>query len=107
MARDIATELIHHDYRAPEGFEAPQIAVHKASTIIFKDTAALRARDWRNKNGYTYGLHGTPTTFTLEERVARLEGGLQTLLVPSGLAAVAVADLALLSQGDEVLRLGP
>ncbi len=103
MARDIATELIHHDYRAPEGFEAPQIAVHKASTIIFKDTAALRARDWRNKNGYTYGLHGTPTTFTLEERVARLEGGLQTLLVPSGLAAVAVADLALLSQGDEVL----
>ena len=103
MARDIATELIHHDYRAPEGFEAPQIAVHKASTIIFKDTAALRARDWRNKNGYTYGLHGTPTTFTLEERVARLEGGLQTLLVPSGLAAVAVADLALLSQGGEVL----
>ncbi len=103
MARDIATELIHHPYSAPEGFEAPQIGVHKASTIIFKDTAALRARDWRNKNGYTYGLHGTPTTFTLEERVARLEGGLQTLLVPSGLAAIAVADQALLSQGDEVL----
>ena len=103
MARDIATELIHHDYRAPEGFEAPQIGVHKASTVIFKDVAALRARDWRNKNGYTYGLHGTPTTFTLEERVARLEGGLQTLLAPSGLAAIAVVNLALLSQDDEVL----
>ena len=103
MADRLTTDLIHHPYRAPSGFEAPQVAVHKASTVIFADTAAMRARDWKSKAGYTYGLHGTPTTFTLEERIAHLEHGRQTLLAPSGLAAIALVDYALLGQGDEVL----
>jgi cystathionine beta-lyase len=63
----------------------------------------MRARDWKHKHGYTYGLHGTPTTFTLEERIAALEGGLQCVLVPSGLAAIANVGMALLKAGDEVL----
>lgn len=100
---DRITTLIHHPYRPPAGFEAVQPGVHKASTVIFPTMAALRARNWKSKTGYTYGLHGTPTTFTLEERVATLEGGLQTLLVPSGLAAIALVDQALLKAGDEVL----
>ena len=100
---DPATALIHHPYRPPEGFEAPQPGVFKASTVIFPNVAALRARNWKSKTGYTYGLHGTPTTFTLEERIATLEGGLQTLLVPSGLASIALVDMALLKAGDELL----
>jgi cystathionine beta-lyase len=99
----LETDLIHHPYRPPAGFEAPQVATHKASTVIFADTTALRARDWRSKAGYTYGLHGTPTTFTLEERIATLEGGRHAMLVPSGLAAIALVNLALLQHGDEVL----
>jgi len=101
--RDIATELIHHPYRPPAGFDAPQPGVFKASTVIFPNAAAMRARNWKEKVGYTYGLHGTPTTFTLEERIATLEGGLHTVLVPSGLASIALADIALLRAGDEVL----
>jgi cystathionine beta-lyase len=100
---DAAAALIHHPYEPPAGFVAPQVGVHKASTVIFPNVAALRARDWRFKNGYTYGLHGTPTTFTLEERIATLEGGTQCVLVPSGLAAIALVDLALLAPGDELL----
>jgi cysteine-S-conjugate beta-lyase len=100
---DPSTALIHHAYVPPAGFESPQVAVHKASTVIFANTAALRARDWRHKNGYTYGLHGTPTTFTLEERIATLEGGRHCVLVPSGLAAIALVNLSLLASGDEVL----
>lgn len=103
MSDAATTGLIHHPYTPPAGFEAPQPAVHKASTVIFANTAAMRSRDWRSKAGYTYGLHGTPTTFTLEERIAHLEGGLQCVLAPSGLAAIALVDLALLAQGDEVL----
>ena len=97
------TGLIHHPYRPPQGFDAPQPAVHKASTVYFPNVAALRARDWREKAGYTYGLHGTPTTYLLEERIAHLEGGLQTVLVPSGLSAISTTGLALLKAGDEVL----
>lgn len=100
---DPATALIHHPYQPPAGFVAPQVGVHKASTVIFPNVAALRARNWKSKAGYTYGLHGTPTSYTLEERIATLEGGLQCLLVPSGLAAIALVDLALLKCGDELL----
>ncbi|HYR26222.1 MAG TPA: PLP-dependent transferase [Aquabacterium sp.] len=98
-----STTLIHHPYRPPGGFETVQPGVHKASTVLFDNTAALKTRQWKDKSGYTYGLHGTPTTFTLEERLATLEGGLQTLLAPSGLAAIALVDMALLRAGDEVL----
>ncbi|MEY3570824.1 MAG: hypothetical protein RIQ85_944 [Pseudomonadota bacterium] len=97
------TLLTTTDYRPPEGFSAFPTAIHHASTVIFKDVAALRARNWQDKNAYTYGLHGTPTTFTLEARLAEIEGGTHCLLAPSGLAAIAMIDLALLSTGDEVL----
>jgi len=99
----MTTGLIHHPYKPPEGFESPQIGVYKASTVIFANVAAMRARDWRHKTGYTYGLHGTPTTFTLEERIATLEGGRYCSLAPSGLAAITLVNVALLRQGDEVL----
>jgi cystathionine beta-lyase len=102
MAKPI-TDLIHHPYTPPAGFAAPQPPVYKASTVIFRNVAAMRARDWRSKAGYTYGLHGTPATFMLEERIATLEGGKHCVLFPSGLAAIANTGMALLSQGDEVL----
>jgi cystathionine beta-lyase len=97
------TDLIHHPYVPPGGFAAPQPGVFKASTVIFPNVAALRSRNWKSKAGYTYGLHGTPTTFMLEERIATLEGGKYCILVPSGLAAIANVAMALLKAGDEVL----
>ena len=101
--KHLQTLLTTTDYRPPEGFSAFPTAIHHASTVIFKDVAALRARNWQDKNAYTYGLHGTPTTFTLEARLAEIEGGTHCLLAPSGLAAIAMIDLALLNTGDEVL----
>jgi cystathionine beta-lyase len=101
--KHLQTLLTTSDYRPPDGFTAFPTAIHHASTVIFKDVAALRARNWQDKNAYTYGLHGTPTTFTLEARLAEIEGGTHCLLAPSGLAAIAMIDLALLSTGDEVL----
>src|ERR1017187_1212588 len=100
---DLSTQLIHHAYTPPAGFAAPQPGVFKASTVIFPNVAAMRSTEWKDKSGYTYGLHGTPTIFILEERLCTLEGGLQCLLVPSGLAAIANVSLALLKTGDEVL----
>ncbi len=98
-----STDLIHHDYVAPSGFKAPQPGIFKASTVFFPSVAAMRQFEWKDKSAYTYGLHGTPTSYTLEERLCTLEGGFQCLLVPSGLAAIANVSLALLNSGDEVL----
>ncbi|SFB72330.1 cystathionine beta-lyase [Collimonas sp. OK412] len=97
------TALMHSDYTAPAGFDAFPVAIHHASTVLFKNVAAMRAREWQEKNSYTYGLHGTPTSFTLEARLAEIEGGQHCLLAPSGLAAITMVDLALLKSGDDVL----
>jgi len=100
-----STTLIHHPYRAPDGFEAPQPGVFKASTVIFSSVAEMRSRyrALADKEAYTYGLQGTPTTYLLEERLCTLEGGRHCLLAPSGLAAMALVNLSCLRSGDEVL----
>lgn len=97
------TALIHSDYTAPGGFAALPTAIHHASTVLFSNVAALRSRNWQDKSAYTYGLHGTPTSFTLEARLAEIEEGKHCLLAPSGLAAIALVNFALLKSGDDVL----
>jgi cysteine-S-conjugate beta-lyase len=101
--RDVSSSLIHLAYEPPAGFSAPQPGIFKASTVIFPNVAAMRNREWKYKTGYTYGLHGTPTTYLLEEKLCELEGGTHCVLLPSGLAAIANTSMALLKSGDEVL----
>jgi cystathionine beta-lyase len=101
--KSLQTALIHSDYVPPAGFSAFPTAMHYASTVLFDSVAALRSRNWQDKTAYTYGLHGTPTTFTLEARLAAIEDGKHCLLAPSGLAAIAMIDFALLKSGDDVL----
>ena len=97
------TALVHSDYRAPDSFAAFPVGIYHASTVLFPSVAAMRARNWKEKSGYTYGLHGTPTTFTLEARLAQIEGGRHCRVVPSGLAAITMVNLAMLKTGDDVL----
>lgn len=100
---DPQTALVHSSYRAPDGFEAFPVGIHHASTVLFPNVAAMRSRDWREKLGYTYGLHGTPTSFVLEARLAEIEGGTYCRVTPSGLAAIAMVNFAFLKSGDDVL----
>ncbi|MGI4718894.1 MAG: cystathionine beta-lyase [Janthinobacterium lividum] len=103
MKKTVQTSLIHSDYEAPGGFDAFPPGIHRASTVLFENVAAMRSGQWKNKSAYTYGLHGTPTTFTLEARLAAIEGGAHCLLAPSGLSAIAMINFALLKSGDDVL----
>jgi len=52
---------------------------------------------------YTYGTHGTPTTDALTNAWSDLCDAAGTILVPSGLAAVAVALMSCLKAGDHLL----
>lgn len=86
-----------------EGFDPLGVGVHRASTIVFADATAYSERMNRGDKGYSYGLYGTPTTRTLEEKLTLLEQGVRTFLVPSGQAANALAIMALLKAGDHIL----
>jgi len=60
----LSTQLIHHPYRPPEGFDAVAPGVHKASTVIFPNVHALRTQEWKDKSGYTYGMTAATATAT-------------------------------------------
>jgi len=104
-SKRLQTALVHGEYRAPAGFSACPAPIQRASTVLFENVADLRERGnrWLDRSTYLYGLFGTPTTYELEARLAEIEGGSHCLLAPSGLAAIAMVDLALLGQGDDVL----
>jgi cysteine-S-conjugate beta-lyase len=81
------------------GFVNPP--VYHASTVLYpsaEDFLAHRAR-------YQYGRRGTPTTEALELALQELEGSqcAGVSLLPSGLAAVSSALLAVVHAGDHVL----
>jgi cystathionine beta-lyase len=77
--------------------------VWHASTILFDDVAALEAAKPEDGTLY-YGRQGTPTLWALAEALTSLEpGAAGTRLYGSGVAAIAVALMALLRPGDELL----
>jgi cystathionine beta-lyase len=95
-----AETRLAHAGRAParhHGFV--NTPIYRGSTVLFPTLASLEA----NAQDFTYGRLGTPTVKALEEAIAELEGGHRTLLTPSGLSAIATAQLAFVSSGDEVL----
>jgi cysteine-S-conjugate beta-lyase len=87
------------DPKSYHGFVNPP--VYHASTVLYpsaEDFLAHRAR-------YQYGRRGTPTTEALENALAELEGPqcAGVALLPSGLAAISTALLAVLRAGDHLL----
>jgi cystathionine beta-lyase len=77
--------------------------VFRTSTVLFPDLESYESRDGDDFKQVRYGLHGTPTTFALEEAVARMEGGHAAVALPSGLAAITAALSAYARAGDHLL----
>ena len=102
MKKNSQTELIHAPRKAPQYISTVQPPLFRASTIIFKDTNALFNRHWTDDYDYSYGTHGTPTTFTLGDNLAQIEGGEYCLLAPSGLSAINLVNSCFLAHVDEV-----
>jgi cysteine-S-conjugate beta-lyase len=81
------------------GFVNPP--VYHASTVLYptaEDQVAHRAR-------YQYGRRGTPTSEALESALTEIEGEAcaGVALLPSGLAAISTALLAVAGSGDHIL----
>ncbi|AUG55639.1 trans-sulfuration enzyme family protein [Thalassospira marina] len=97
------TLSVHHPAVAEEEFSSLCVATQRASTIVFDNAQAYATRGQRELDSYSYGMHGTPTQRVLEAQLTALEGGLKTVVVPSGQAAIAVVFLSVLKPGDHVL----
>ena len=94
---------MHPEFETAPGFESFSTPVMRASTVVFPNLAAVRSADWRNDAQWRYGLHATPTSATLMQQLAQIEGGKHALLQPSGLSAISNVYFAFVKAGDDVL----
>jgi cystathionine beta-lyase len=101
--RSLQTRIVRAEDQVTPGFESLTVPVARASTVVFPDLAAMRACDWRNDGQWRYGLHATPTSLVLAQRLAAIEGGNHALLQPSGLSAISNVYFGLVKAGDDVL----
>lgn len=97
------TRLLGAQPATAEGFASLSVPVTRASTIVFPNSDAFERRYDHFYDGYTYGLYGTPTTRTLEARMAELYAADHCLCLPSGQSATVLALTSLLAAGDTVL----
>lgn len=94
-----ATRLVTagRDPSAQHGFV--NTPIYRGSTVLYPNAEAFMKRDAK----FTYGTKGTPTIESLEVAWTELSGAAGTVLVPSGLAAIAVALMSCLKAGDHIL----
>jgi cystathionine beta-lyase len=97
------TKLVHmgSDPKLQKGAVNPP--VYRASTVIFPTVQAMQDAEKIKFDTTYYGVHGTPTTFALEEAMAEVEGGYRAVSVSSGLAAITTALISFLQAGDHLL----
>lgn len=93
------TLAVHGGRMTREHFGAVNTPLYRASTILMPDLATLES----GKAPYVYGRRGTPTSKSLEDTINALEGGVETVLLPSGLAAITLALLSVCAAGDHLL----
>ena len=99
MTDKIQTKTSSLGRMSDEHFGVVNTPVYRASTILYPDMAAVKA----NKQPYTYGRRGTPSTRSFEEAISALEGAERTVVTTSGLQAAALAILSACKAGDHLL----
>ncbi|MFD1563793.1 O-acetylhomoserine aminocarboxypropyltransferase/cysteine synthase family protein [Haloarchaeobius amylolyticus] len=76
-------------------------AEHAAEMFALEDEPAAYATAYDGKN--IYSRIQNPTTMTLENRIAALEGGIGAITTSSGMAALDLATFLLAEQGDNIV----
>lgn len=97
--RGTSTDIIHHGRQPFDHYGFVNPPVYRGSTVLYPTLDKIEKRD----QPYTYGRRGTPTVRSLEAAIAHLEGGVHTVLTPSGYAAVSLALLSFVETGDHIL----
>lgn len=96
---DDSTRLIRSATRRPGARRPVNPPVERGTTLL-----NVRSADLRDEAlGPVYGIDGASVHRELRALLAEMEGANDTQIVPTGLAAVTLAVLALVQPGDEIL----
>lgn len=83
--------------------DARAVPIYQTTSYVFKNSAHAAARFGLADAGNIYGRLTNSTQSVLEDRIAKLEGGVAGLAVASGAAAIAYTIEALASAGEHIV----
>lgn len=95
----LATKLTRLGRNPAEQHGFVNTPIYRGSTVIFKTFDDIE----NDRAEFTYGTHGTPLIRNLANAWTELNGGAGTVMVPSGLAAIAIALQAVTRAGGHLL----
>ena len=92
-----------HGTEETNPFGATQVPVYQSSAFRH-DTAEELEKIFANKRaGYSYTRINNPTVEAFEKRMTKLEGGIGSVACASGMAALTMALMNILQNGDHVV----
>lgn len=101
------TLSVHAGQRIDPQTGALTTPLYQSSTFSYGTAAEGQARFAGQNPGFIYSRFANPTTAELEQKLARLEGADEALVLASGMAAVSAIMYALADGGDEVAFVDP
>src|SRR5215468_11275841 len=97
------TIAIHGGYETDPTTKAVAVPIYQTVAYAFDNADHGAALFNLEAEGFRYSRISNPTTAVLERRVAALEGGLESLCVSSGQAALNYAVLNLAPMGSNIV----
>lgn len=95
--------LALHAGQTPDATLSRGVPVYRTSSYLFKSTEHAANLFAFKEPGNIYSRIMNPTTDVLEQRVTQLEGGVASVALASGTAAVFYAVITLAQAGDEII----
>jgi O-acetylhomoserine (thiol)-lyase len=99
----LETVAVHGGLQPDPVTGARAVPIYQSNAYKFENTEHAANLFALKEQGYIYTRIHNPTVTVFEERVAQLEGGIGSLAVASGAAAITMAVLNIAGAGDEIV----
>jgi len=98
-----STDALHagHDVTKHSGTRA--VPIYQTTSYVFNNSEHAANLFGLAESGFIYTRLNNPTNDILEQRLAKLEGGIGAVVTASGTAAIATTLLVLLKAGDQIV----
>lgn len=97
------TVTIHGGLKKDSMTGARSVPIYQSNAYLFDNTEHAANLFGLKEPGYIYTRIHNPTSTVFEERIAQLEGGVGSLAVASGMAAITLSILNIAGAGDEIV----
>lgn len=98
-----ATNALHAGHDVTKNVGTRAVPIYQTSSYVFNNSDHASNLFSLSEAGYIYTRLNNPTNDVLEQRLAKLEGGIGAVVTASGASAIATTLLTLLKAGDHIV----